>query len=184
MFDLFKKKYRHMNDKVRQDIIAWCESWDNQECQRCGTSFIELEKQGQVLEEITGRQRILPYFIIDHKDGDSTHDDGYIDVDEQGIPIRLRDTKKAQNHVRHKYGNCRRICWACNRIAGIITRKTLSSERYTQEKQDRINHEQIFIFEIETQINERGHVCYRAVTKAGKNICDSSEITCNRYLDT
>lgn len=184
MFDRFKKGYHNMNDKTRQEVTEWCKAWDNNECQRCGASFAELEKQAQIIEEATGRKRILPVFTIDHKDGDSSHNDGYIDVDESNKPIRLNDIKKASKQIWYKFGNCRRLCWACNRIAGVITRKSPSSERMTQEKQDRINHEQIFLFEIENQVNTRGHVCYRAICKAGKNVCDSSEITCNRYLDT
>lgn len=184
MFGFGNKDYNNMNDKTRKEIVAWAKTWDNEQCQKCGGSFTELEIQEQIKIEMGGKPRILPVFTVDHRDGDSSHNDGYIDVDELSKPLSYGSQKPIHNRVHHKYGNCRRLCWPCNRIAGILTRKTIGTATATREKQDRVNNEQIFIFECENQINEREHVCYKAMTKAGKNICDSSEITCARYLDT
>jgi hypothetical protein len=184
LFDKFRKKYSNMNGRIRDEVNAWCRTWDQNKCQRCNVSFDELERQAQIQEEVTGRKRILPVFVDDHKDGDSSHLDGYIDVDEHNKPVCLNDSSKPARQVWHKFGNMRRICYPCNRIAGLITRKTVGSSVATREKQDRVNNEQVFIFECRQQIEERQHICKKEVCKAGKNICDSSEITCLRYIDT
>ena len=184
MFGFITKKYCNMNDKTRKEVIEWCETWDNNKCQKCSTAFSELEKQAQVIEEITGQKRILPVYTADHKDGDSSHLDGYIDVDWNNKPIDANSDISPRKQVWHKFGNMRRFCWSCNRLEGIIKRKTIRSEKFTREKLDRVTNEDTFIFEAENQINERGDVCYVALCKAGKNICDSSEVTCKRYFDT
>lgn len=178
------KIYHNMNHDTRTEINEWCNTWDDNQCQRCGTSFKLLEKEAEEKARIQGMERKLPVYVIDHDDGDSSHNDGYIAVDSNGIPVNRNKRSKSVNKIWHKFGNCRRLCWPCNRLAGIIKRKSATSDRMTREKRDRLVNEQVYLFEVETQINERGHVCYKAIIKAGKNICDSSEVTCGRYLDT
>lgn len=185
MFDGLRKKYFNMNDRVRKDIVKWCESWDDGKCQRCGSLFNDLEHQAQLKTEVTGIPRILPVYTNDHIDGDSSHVDGYVEIDEStNLPIPHGKVVLNAKRVWHKYGNMRRLCWSCNRIVGVITRKRKITAPATQEKQDRIANEGQFIHEVRTQLDERSHICYKEICKAGKNICDSSEITCQRYLDT
>lgn len=179
-----KDKYFSMNDAIRQKITAWCKTWDDDMCQNCSIPFSELEHQERLNVEMGGEPRILPVYTIDHIDNDSSHNDGYIDVDSDNNPLPLKKRELTVTRIHHKYGNCRRLCWSCNRIQGHIKRKTTGSTVMTREKQDRINNEEKFLFETENQINEREHICYKAMTKAGKSICDSSEVTCQRYLDT
>lgn len=181
----WSKDYRStLNGKIRDEIIAWCKTWDADRCQKCGQEFSELERQSQIIEEQTGQKRILPVYVADHRDGNESHIDGYIDVDHEKKPIEKHSNISPRKQIWHKFGNMRRLCWSCNRIEGIIKRKTLGSERHTREKQDRVSNEGLFIFETENQINERGDVCYLGMCKAGVNVCDSSEVTCRRYLDS
>lgn len=182
--DDIRKKYHNMNDSTRKDITDWCKSWDNDQCQHCSISFAELEVQAQMNEEMGGKPRILPVFTVDHRDNDSTHNDGYIDVDSNNNPLPLNRLSESVRRIWHKYGNCRRLCWSCNRIQGHLKRHPTGTGNMTQEKTDRINNENRYLFEVETQINEREHVCYKAMIKAGKAIVDSSEVTCQRYIDT
>lgn len=184
MFDKFKKRYHNMNAETRKEVVDWNKTWDRNCCQKCSTSFEALEKEAQMQAEMTGVSRILPVFVVDHIDGDSSHLDGYIGVDSQNNPIPNGSEIQAAKQIHHRFGNTRRLCWPCNRIAGVAKTKTVNTLMTTREKQDRINNEQKLIAELELQINERGHVCYKAFCKAGKSICDSSEITCSRYVDT
>ncbi len=184
MLDTFRKKHNNLNDRNRKEIVAYCETWDENECQNCQTSFEDLEYQAQIKEEITGKKRILPVYTVDHIDNDDSHLDGYIDVDENSKRCGIRNIKKTVKRIWHKWGNCRRLCWPCNRLEGIRKRKTILSDKVTREKQDRLNNQDKFLFECEQQINERGHICYKAIAKAGENICGMGEHACARYLDT
>lgn len=177
------KKYLNMNDKTRKDIVDWCKTWDCDRCQKCNVHFGDLEYQAQIKEEEEGIKRVLPVYTVDHEDNDSSHNDGYIDVDEHNQPLPFDKLEFAVKRIWHKFGNCRRLCWPCNRIEGIIKRKTTGTDRMTREKQDKINNEETFVDECKTQLNERQHFCLKGMINAGKSVCDSSPVTCERYLN-
>lgn len=177
-----KRDYYNMNDRTRKPLLEWCATWDNDLCQGCGRTFADLESESQIIEEMTGRKRILSVYVLDHRDGDSSHLDGEVDVDMNGKPISYGSLEKPAKTIWHKFGNMRRYCWSCNKLAGIIKRKSVGQGDTTRAKLDRINNEGVFIYEVENLINKKGHVCFKAMIKAGKNICDSSEVTCERYL--